>query len=1072
MLPPIAPVAAQTLPARCQNNGDYGIIIDQDTVWSDDVYIGQDLRIRNAVLTIEPGVTIFFCGNYNLQIGDLFAPASLNAVGTADAPIVFEPAPTVANWGWLSFQDSLEQVSVLQHAMLRRGGARSPASSDAAALSISNRHDPPGLASPQIDQVRVEQSASNGIFIYPDVENDPTPAVLSRVTVTGSARAPFRMAAAAATGLGEGIVTENNAIERIQIVGDDLRGDMFFDQYWRNHGTPYEILGNLLLQNRNPANTAFTTWEIQAGTTLLIHENRSLTIGGLISSNARLIARGTEDAPIIFTRADETVPQWGRITLNNFTTAASELHWVELLHGGGEPNLSQPQGVVTQQGRGLLTMANVTIKFSKNAAFYSGFFATSGGFQISDSLFELNRIGLQLWDTRGSVRGSRFVNNIEGAIRNNRANTSCVDAAGNWWGDASGPADASDAAADACTSAGRTNSGSGDGVSDGVVYWPWLQNAAGVPQDRSSISPGVNFWIIADGADSALLTVTLRDANGLPLSGKTVRLETTRGTLTQPATPTDALGRTTATITSTTPGEAVITGVNVTDNTALETRATLIFWQGSGDTGGLVQSGGTPYARPDLVIEGQPFEVGFPVAFRLPMRNTNAAPVDVTVDFRVSNFGIGQTWTPVATQTRTLAPGETWNAQAGFIPPDTEHRCVAYDITYTTASGQVVVANNGSFSGQRNLKNATTPQAPPKKCDPNAKKLIPTKVGIKGVRKHLQNLQQQTQQIICVLNRDLGFDTQALSNERDYRTVVTPRSFTAQPLLAGNDVTQAQAAAGTTMAQVVAQLNGLDLALFETYARMQRAAEAGDWASALVQSRAYRTFQLERADALDHLAAAVDALIAANLAAGFDPIYSSNDYNEYLAALKADGYDADTVAFQRNSGLSEAEIAALLATEIATLEQNLPTAGVSLNGILRDLAAESRTTAQTLRAFLPAAQLAQANGLEPVASNAIPFVVGNPTDSAATVTLVIRPIDLPLHWRASLDHASIALEAGAQTEAILTLDPGGQSIPRDVDIHVAVEGYINDELIGGIIIRQRLPGTASAGTIFLPLMQR
>lgn len=1070
VLPPLTPAAAQTLPARCLNGGDYGTTLTSDTTWSDDVYLGQNLTVRNSQLTIEPGVTVYFCGVYNLKIGDLFQPSSLNAVGTPEQPIVFAPAPTITNWGWLYFEDSQETSSLLQHAILRRGGATSPSNPDAAMIYISNRHDPPGLTSPILDQVRVEQSASNGIFIYPDVENDPSPPALSRVTITDSARAPLRMAAAAATGLGEGIVTENNAIEHIQILGDNLLGMIYYDQFWRNHGIPYEILGTLRMNNRDPEK-AFSTWEIAPGTTLLIHQNRNLVIGGL-SSNVRLLARGTAEAPITFTRANEQTEQWGQIEFNNFNTADSELHWVELLYGGGTVNESRNPGVLDQQGRGKLTLDHVTIKFSKNAALYSGGNAATSGFAITNSRFELNRIGLNLWDTRGSVRNSQFINNSQDALRNNRNRERCIDAAGNWWGSADGPNDASNATTDACAPNGRTNSGSGDTVSDGVIYWPWLRSGDGAPQDRSSISSGQNFWVVADGTDTGFLTITLRDANGRPLSGKTVRLESTRGALVQPSSPTDALGRTTATITSTTPGEATITGFNVTDNAPLETQTTIIFWQGPGDTGGLVQSGGTPYARPDLIVEGEPFEVGFPISFRLPLRNTNSTPVEVQVAFRVSNFGIGQRWTPVVTRTNTLAPGEIWNAQGGYIPPDTAHRCVAWDVSFTTATGQAVLLNSGNFSGQRNPKSTAPPKAPPPTCNPDATKLIPRSTGMKGVRKHLKNMQQQMEQVRCVLRRDLNISSQALSTSRDYQEIVNLRDFTTQPLLVGEEVTAAQAAANTTMAAVVAQLNALDLALLETYDRIQRASQAQDWATALRQTEAFREFQVQRATQLDALATAIDAVIAANLAAGLDPIFSPDDYRSYLADLKANGYDAETLAFHRASGLSNAEIADMLASEIATLEQGIPTSSPSLNGMLREFAAESRATAQTIRRFLPATQIAQSSALEQVAQNAIPFVVGNPTDNEATVRLVIRPVNLPLQWSASLDQTAIILAPGAQTTATLILDPGEHPVLRDVDIQVAVEGYIGDELIGGVLISQRVPGVSIENFLYLPLLRR
>ncbi|MFV9504161.1 MAG: hypothetical protein AB4911_06305 [Oscillochloridaceae bacterium umkhey_bin13] len=948
---PTTPSAAQEQPGRCANGGDYGTTLTTDTTWSQDVYLGRNLTIRNATLTIEPGVTVYFCGLFNLKIGDLFAPGRLLAVGTPEQPITFRPITGVEHWGWLYFEDALPEASLLQHALILRGGGTSPSNPDSAVIYISNRHSQAAVASPVIEHVLVEQSAANGIFIYPNVENDPTPAALARVTITGSARAPIRMAAAAASGLGEGIVTSDNVIERLQILGDNLLGMMYYDQFWRAHATPYEILGSLTMRNRDPEQP-FSTWRIAPGATLLIHENRNLTIGGL-SSPARLIAEGTAENPIILTRANPTVEQWGNLRIELFNTADQQLRWVELLHGGGPATPEAEAGVLSHAGTGMLTVEHLTIKFSKNAAFYAGGNARLNRFQISNSWFELNRLGLNLWDTRGQVRASRFVNQSEEAIRNNRAAQICLDAVGNWWGAPEDPQDGSASTNDACAPAGRTNPGTGSPVSDGVRYWPWLSDQGGVPQDRSSITPDGDF---------------------------------------------------------------------------------------------------------------------------LPLRNTNPEPVEVEVAFRVSDFGIGQQWTPVVTRSQTIAPGEIWNAQGGYIPPDTAHRCVAYEVNFMTMSGQIMPLRSGRFGGQRNPESISPPPAPPKRCNPDATKLIPRGTGLKGVRKHFKNLRQQNQQVICVLNRDLSLNANTLAESgRNYQELVTLRSFVPQPLLVDDEVTPAQAAASTKAAEAIALLNGLDLAIIETYARMVQASRAQDWQAALRQTEAYRGFQLQRAEQLDRLATALDELVAANLAAGLDPLFSPAEYAAYQDELRTSGYDAETIAFRRASGFSNAEIAEMLAIEIATLEAGLPTASTSLNENVRELAAESRATAQALRRFLQPIQSAtgDTHHLTTATANPISFVVGNPTENAATVELVVRPVDLPLHWQVRLDQATFQLDAGEQIRTFLTLDPGGQAVLQDTEVQVAVEGYINGELIGGILVRQHVPSSAAGTTtVFVPLIRR
>jgi len=334
---------------------------------------------------------------------------------------------------------------------------------------------------------------------------------------------------------------------------------------------------------------------------------------------------------------------------------------------------------------------------------------------------------------------------------------------------------------------------------------------------------------------------------------------------------------------------------------------------------------------------------------------------------------------------------------------------------------------------------------------------------------------QQMQAVNCVLNRDLNFALRQAASERDYKSVVTPRTFTGRPLVSGNGVSQAQADAATAMSDAVAELSSLELAVLETYNRLQSASEAQDWHSALLQTQAYQDFQQQRADALDTLANTAEALADANEAAGLNALFTPQDYAAYLAELQASGYDANSRTFFLGTGLSEDEIALMLQAEREAFEEALPTASVYFNTPLRDMASESRATAQALRAFFPTSQTvkaaAQEDARQQVAGYQIPFALGNPTEISRTVTLVIRPVDMPLQWQASLSQAAVKLGAGQQTEVALMLDPGDQPVLKDVDVQVAVEGYLDGELIGGVLVRQWVPGEVGY-KVYLPVIQR
>ena len=397
---------------------------------------------------------------------------------------------------------------------------------------------------------------------------------------------------------------------------------------------PYRLL--TLIPVGNPRSPVLT---IVAGTTLEITPTASIRVNG-----GGLALEGTPTAPITVTRVPGAAA-WDTSFFEANINPASRIAYATLDYGG------TTNGAIDFHGD-VLTLDHVTVRHAVNAGLYS-----SGTFvQVKDSVFEQNAEGIRLqFGARGLLRRNVFQSNgLAVNVLTNNGNT-CVDALGNYWGAADGPVDA-DGTPDACNLT-TTHAGAGDGLSADVLYSPWLSSMPGEGALDASQIAAQDFWVIADGVATTALTITARDALGTPLVGKQISLQTTRGTIQQPSTLTDADGVTTAVISSTTAGLATITALNVTDGQPLAALASVNFWQGGGDYAGLIQPGGAPYASPRLVIEGRPFEQGLPVAFRVPMQNTNAFPVDVQVVYSISDLGIGLFFTPVYTTNMTLQPG-------------------------------------------------------------------------------------------------------------------------------------------------------------------------------------------------------------------------------------------------------------------------------------------------------------------------------------------------------------------------------------------------------------------------------
>ncbi len=97
-----------------------GGLITMDTDWaSDTVYVRCDVDIANgATLTINPGVTVFFKGNYAINV-----QGRLLALGAPGDSIRFTPADTAIGWGGIQFSSTphSNDSSILDHCVIAFG---------------------------------------------------------------------------------------------------------------------------------------------------------------------------------------------------------------------------------------------------------------------------------------------------------------------------------------------------------------------------------------------------------------------------------------------------------------------------------------------------------------------------------------------------------------------------------------------------------------------------------------------------------------------------------------------------------------------------------------------------------------------------------------------------------------------------------------------------------------------------------------------------------------------------------------------------------------------------------------
>lgn len=1011
-------------------------LIESDTTLGGDLYVTSDVIVRNgATLTLTAGAHVTMCAEYDLQMTN----GMLHAVGTATEPIIFDSDDPAQKWGALDYigNGSTVLTSTLQYLELNNGGG-SDANAAFGAIHVLGTWDGTAGYSPVIDHVTVNDSGAYGIYVWLH-EDDPTPPAISNVTVTGSAAAPLSLGAAAVGGLGGGNSLGGNGRDAIQVRTGTIR----YSQNWRSQPIPYELTGPVLdvFGSEEPVLT------LQPGVVLWMGADSTIRMQG-----GGLVAEGTAASPITITRAGNNGPLWDRIYFSQSALPESRLAHAHLSYAGST------LGTLDVRVGGL-SLDHVTVQHNPNGA---GVRAEGPFIEITDSAIEFNKTGVQFTGgADGVLRNNVMQGNVDGGVLAVSNGNVCVDAIGNDWGNASGPTDSS-AALDACNQA-KTHSGGGDAVSDGVLYEPWL---AGDPADQSSITPEP-YWIVADDLDEGLLTITVRDANGQPLPGKTITLETTRGTIEQPAAPTDANGVTTAVIRSPDPGEAIITARNETDDTPLAAIAAVNFWQGYGNTGPLIDPSGVPYASPELLVAGEPFQEGFPMTFRVPMQNSSAGPVDVEVVYGVSNFGLGVDFTSVGTETMTLAPGESWDALGGWVPDHTGHTCVRATIASDVALSLLGLSspmggNAATLQKNKNVNSGSGGSGGSDGCGPppDSNDMIPDSPDFNGrddlenVAKHERNMLDALLYAVCEI-RNL-WDPPS----HGWEEIADVPLYSPPTISPGPGVTPAQAAALNEQSQLSARLTGLYEAMVISLDRMNGASQAGEWYWAAVQLEAFRNFVTEAMITLRAHADSVDDLLAATEGAGIpDVTLKPADYAAELQQLQTQGFSAETLAYLQATGYADDLIDQMLADNITRLEQ-VPVEMTTFYTVLANQRDSSLALADDLETWYgPSSTLLGPAGTSEFVATPpqfAGFTVGNPTDSQATVDLRIRPVDVPIDWTYSLSDPAPDLAPGETTDIFLRMNQGGAML-RGRMVTLAVEGYIDDEYIGGVLIQQRIP---------------
>lgn len=269
--------------------------IDTDTHWDcvEGAYLLQGtVRVKaGATLTVAPGVLVEAASGARMLVG-FESPGALIAEGTADAPITFAGAISIATPGhWSGIKiDANATKAVFRFVEILDAGRYDTTGSVASAAALTVI----GLADVALTDSVIEYSAHNGLRL----RDGAFPTELTRNTFANNAEASI-----AAEPEGAGSVTAPNAFlspeDHILVEG----GIIEQNTTWHAAGAPFVLKAAVFVEG---ASDPLLT--IKAGVQVHAEKGALLLVGS--KSAGALVTEGTAEAPVLFT-SRASVPQPG-----------------------------------------------------------------------------------------------------------------------------------------------------------------------------------------------------------------------------------------------------------------------------------------------------------------------------------------------------------------------------------------------------------------------------------------------------------------------------------------------------------------------------------------------------------------------------------------------------------------------------------------------------------------------------------------------------------------------------------------------------------------------------------------
>jgi hypothetical protein len=941
----------------------------------------------------------------------------LVALGTAAQPIVLAGVTTTQG-SW---------AGVLVDAMV---GSPASANLDYVTISDGGTSGSTGAGlSADHASVTINHSAINNSAGYGLYGTQNTQFTVKNVAFDSNAHDAVGLSSAVNDLLMTELSATNNGANAIHILGPNVA--VTGDHRWANPGIPY-------LVDANVGNQAGDRLTIDPGTTLEFTSNGVLNIGGEFD------ALGTANQPIVMTGVTQAPGAWrGLKIIGGTKLALAQLDYVTLEDAGA----FSVSSIEVQNGN--LIVRDSIIRNSLN-----------DGIRIDNN-------------ASGSILNSQVTGNGQYGIRNFTP-TQAFLATNDWWGDAGGPQ--SDVAG--CPS------GLGDKVTAGVLYLPVLTSAGASTALPLSSYPSITlsprtWFAVADGTQKIYFDITLHDGNGAPIPGRTVRLHSSLGTVTDGGI-TDALGKTLGYIVSTAPGNATVTATLdalTACEGALSPEADVTFTTAPNITD-LFPNSPAPYFSGGLKVLPLPVMTGVPTTIIATLTNPlpSAITVDVSIGFVQSSIGLA--FGPIKDYLAQVIPANgSLGLTATFTPVVSGHYCV--NASYTiTAVGGVALARPMAVDPGDPL-NLNVYQSPTSSSGKN-NSLDKTRNSLKNVNRFVDRT-YDTGPIavpLAVANAGISWDlntAEKISNSlqgdpprQDYMQIDAPHKLELAPVQPGNGISAARAAALNALDDALAQANADGTAASIALDRYGGASEAVNLQWASIQSAVMLEYNREMGLALIDAAAKIDNVIAVAASEGQSSvIITPADVVAMQTTLAASGFSAQEISDAHAVGLTDADIAAILQSILTANPEDLAGDVIVHMQAIRDQFLELGNILQNPGTFAPGFSVtggmspfgigqATGNTMAQVHTNVSTFTLANPLATTTQINLTVKRLELPADWAVDVSPSQVTLNPGAQTTVTVTI-AAGSPVPQGSTPRVAVEGYAGTQLLGGVVFEMVVP---------------